>query len=336
MKRRLQNKIAGSTLTLPVVGCAATLLWWWPSWDLTVDGAVSWLLCAFTTVLFMEMSNASVLLRIRSMMIPVVYVALMGVCIFLHTLTPGMGMMPLVVLSYHYFLKTYEAPRESATSFHAALCLSLGSLLWAPLLLMAPVMMMSQQIFLRSLSARNLGAWMVGICLPYWFWLPVAFLTDSTTLLVQHLLAVLGPFSQPSYWHCVLEAAMANDWNGFCVVITDTLGQRMAAHRCEAVALMFVLVLGITGLIHYLRKNYDDKIRVRMSYYSLLVNQVVLAIWIVLQPSSFDALFPLLLVTVVPGVSHFFALTHTWLTNVWFLICSLFCIVLGLMGLQVL
>jgi hypothetical protein len=45
--------------------------------------------------------------------------------------------------------------------------------------------------------------------------------------------------------------------------------------------------------------------------------QVIVAIWIFLQPQYYYQLFPLFIAATVPAAAHFIALTHTWMTNVW-------------------
>lgn len=48
MKRRFQNRIAESAVTLPAVCVATTLLWWLPQGAYSTDYLLGWLLCALT------------------------------------------------------------------------------------------------------------------------------------------------------------------------------------------------------------------------------------------------------------------------------------------------
>ena len=110
----------------------------------------------------------------------------------------------------------------------------------------------------------------------------------------------------------------------------------MENHRAETATFGITMLLSLTGFIHYLRKSYDDKIRVRMCHYTFLTLQVILLAWLVAQPAHFPDLYPLWLLTVVPAAGHFIALTHTWLSNIWFVILTLLLIAVGAITLMVL
>ena len=153
--------------------------------------------------------------------------------------------------------------------------------------------------------------------------LVIAYLMDNLTLLTAHIAAIFTPFFEPFYWQWVIEPAQTLDWQSFWPSFTEALRLHFIAHRLEACAFAYVFLLALTGSIHYVRKNYDDKIRVRMYYYCLMAIQVVLLLWLLVQPTYFRPLFSMLILTTVPSVAHFFALTHTWLTNAWFILSAL-------------
>lgn len=307
MKRRLQNKIAESSATLPVACIITTLLWWLPLGAFSRDYLFGWLACALTTFVLTELVAANALLRIHSMMTPVVYLMTMAVCGFLHPFGIGHILALILVVAFYTLFRSYEKRVAASDSFYTALCFSMGSLLWPPYLLLAPVLLWGQGAFLRGLSWRVLGAWLIGLLLPYWFWVAAAYFLGDTTLLVAQLTAILSPFQEPFYWQPTMESITAH----------------LEAHKPEAAASAFVMLLGLTGFLHYLRNNYDDKIGVRMFYYCLMMTQVVLLCWLLLQPTSFYKLFPMFVLTTAPMAAHYFALTHSWLTNAWFILCCI-------------
>lgn len=324
MKQRLQNKVAGSTLTLPISCVLTTVMWWLPWRGYSTELLVGWLLCVLTAYVLMELTAANVLLRIRSRMISSLYLLLMGACSFLHPVGIGNVLALLLVLVFFVLFRSYEERYSTTDAFHAAVCLSLGSLLWPPFLLLAPVVISCQGIFLRSLSWRMTGAWIIGLLVPYWFWLVIAYFMDNLALFTAHIAAIFTPFSEPFYWQWIVELAQTLDWQNFWPSFSESLRLHFIAHCLEACAFAYVLLLALTGFIHYVRKNYDDKIRVRMCYYCLMSIQVVLLLWLLVQPAYFRPLFSMLILTTVPSAAHFFALTHTWLTNAWFILSALF------------
>lgn len=279
---------------------------------------MGWLVCVLTTLVLTELAAANSLLRIRTFMISVVYLLTMAVCGFLHSIGIGHILALILAVAFYTLFRSYEKRVAATDSFHTALCLSIGSLVWAPFLLLAPVLLWGQGAFLRGLSWRVLSAWLIGLLLPYWFWAPAAYLWSDMTVLTNHLADIISPFQEPLYWQPTIEDITAH----------------IEAHRAEAAAAAFVLLMGLTGFFHYLRNNYDDKIGVRMFYYCLMLTQMVLLLWLVLQPTAFYKLFPMFILTTAPTAAHFFALTHSWITNAWFILCCIALIGVAFYNLQ--
>ena len=334
MKRRLQHKVAESTATLPVACVVTAMLWWWPQGGYSLSYLLGLLSCALTTYVMMEMNAIYALLRIRSRMVSSLFVLLMAGCGFLHPISAGSIILLCVAIAYFFLLRTYEHPHPENATFHAYLLLSLGSLAWPPLLLLTPVLLWIQGVFLRAMRWNVLCAAFMGLVLPYVLWgtaltgwMVFSFLTTPLTEtpvyglaafepLLQHMAAIIAPFQEPLAWPP-----------------TTTFVYWWQAHRAEGVAFAFMVLLGLTGFIHYVRKSFDDKIRVRMCHYSFLLMQVILLVWLLLQPHLFPQLFPLFLFTTVPSTAHFVALTRTWFSNAWFLFLTLLLIAVAVITL---
>ena len=322
MKRRLQNRIAESSVTLPAVCIVTLLLWWmpWKGYSLVHLGGV--LVCALTAYVLIETDSVHALLRIRSRMISCLFLLLMAVCRFMHPINSETILQLCMAVTYYFLLRTYEHHHPEGSTFHAFLLLSVGSLVWPPLLLLTPVLIWNQGIFMRSLHWNSFCAAILGLLLPYVLWGTVltgkmvfSILTTPVsdtpldgitafTPIVQHAAAVIAPFQEPLLWPPAIVS-----WTYH--------------HPSECFALSVVLLVGLTGFIHYIRKSYDDKIRVRMCHYSFMLMQAVILFWLLLQPQYFPQLFPLFLLMTVPAAAHFVALTHTWFSNAWVVLLTL-------------
>ncbi len=331
MKRRLQNKIAESSATLPTACVLTTLLWWMPQGTDPLMSLFGWLTCALTAYIVLETTAKQALLRARSRIISSLFLLLMAVSSFLHPINTGSLCQLCLAISIYYVLQTYDHPHPEAHTFHTFLFLAIGSLFWAPLLLLSPVMLWNQGVYLRSLSWSGLSASLIALLAPYVLWTTTivggataslfidseigAPLFSVTTFapLLHHAAAIIEPFREPFTWQWEMEN-----------------------HRAETATFGITMLLSLTGFIHYLRKSYDDKIRVRMCHYTFLTLQVILLAWLVAQPAHFPDLYPLWLLTVVPAAGHFIALTHTWLSNIWFVILTLLLIAVGAITLMVL
>lgn len=318
-----------SSATLPTACVVATLLWWLPQGGYSTSYLLGWLSCALMTYVVLEMTAQNALLRIRSRMVSSLLLLVMAAVGLLHPLRTGTLLLLCLVLSVYYLLRTCDAERPEADTMRAHTCLSVGSLLWPPLLLLELVLLWCQGVFLRSLSRRSFGAVVIGLALPYALWATAAFALDAMPAFVQHTTAIIAPALEPFYWQWTVELAQTTDWPGFVDGFAERMVPLVLSHPTASVALAFTLLLAFTGDVHYLRKSYDDKIRVRMCYYSIMLLQAVIALWIVLQPHYFSLLFPLLMFASVPAAAHFIALTHTWLSNAWVVMLLLLLLAVG-------
>ena len=84
--------------------------------------------------------------------------------------------------------------------------------------------------------------------------------------------------------------------------------------------LAFLLILFITGTVHFVRTSHNDKIRVRQVYYSFIALTIISYIFLALQPTLYDMVIRMLIITISPLIAHFIALTHTKITNIAFLV----------------
>ena len=84
-----------------------------------------------------------------------------------------------------------------------------------------------------------------------------------------------------------------------------------------------VALLSIVSILHYLRTNYDDKIRVRMILYIYVSQTLLLMAFLVLQPSYYQTTMALLVASASPLIAHYFSLAGGWLRTIFFLLSLL-------------
>ena len=82
----------------------------------------------------------------------------------------------------------------------------------------------------------------------------------------------------------------------------------------------FLVILTITGIIHFIRTSYNDKIRTRQLYYSIMFFDIVVLVLLALFPQYYDFLFRPAIILTSPLIGHFIALTNTKVTNIAFYI----------------
>ena len=87
----------------------------------------------------------------------------------------------------------------------------------------------------------------------------------------------------------------------------------------------FVCLLSIVGMIHYLQTKYNDKIHVRMILYIYTIQTFLLILYLLLQPCQYQNTMALLVVSASPLIAHYFSLTGSWLSNIFFIMSLLLC-----------
>lgn len=256
----------------------------------------------FTGYLLMEWNNRSALLRVRSRMVSVTYLVLMTACPFLHAsvlcLLPGV----LLLLSYHTLSASYQKSRSEGEIFHAFLFMSAGSLVFPPLLLSLPLFFASMQMQLRSLTWRTFFAGLFGLAVPYWFWIAWA------------------------VWHNRLDTAFSSLPAFAIVVVRPDYGLLDPARMASAALVLFFVLL---SLVHIFRTSYNDKIRTRMIFYAVIVQEMLYLVLLAVCPQWFDTLFALLLANSAPLLGHYFTLARGRFMNRWFVVCLLAAVMLG-------
>lgn len=292
MIKRAQNRIAESRATLPWTAVICLLIW-------LVGGVIThgwWLqmgVAALAMVMMALLNNVNALIRIYSRMISCSFIVLMTMTAYLWPQLPA-GMVALAVTTFYLLLfQTYQDKRAMGMIFYAYAMLGIGSIFWVRLLWLVPVFWILMATNILAFSGRTFFASILGLVLPYWFLGGYYFLTGQIAMLGAHFADILnvGP----------LFAFELLDLHHFV-----TMG--------------FVFLLGILGIVHFLRNSYKDKIRIRMYYEAFIVIELVLMAAIIVFPKMADPIMALLITTTAPLIGHFLALTHTKLTNITFFV----------------
>ena len=84
--------------------------------------------------------------------------------------------------------------------------------------------------------------------------------------------------------------------------------------------LALLVVLFIVGTIHFWMNSYKDKIRVRQIYNSLMMLTIYTLILMAVQPQQYDTFIGMLTIVVSPIVAHFFTLTNSRLSNLFYIV----------------
>ena len=217
-------------------------MWWLPQKEFSVQCLLGLVLCLLTTYIVMETNARQHIIRIRTRMMSCVWLMLAASLSFMHPMEGPIIAAAFMCAGYYLLFRCYQRHRPQAIAFHAFLMLGLGSF-WAPVMLpMAIPFYLYLAIFLRSLTRKAFWAGVLGIIVPYWCYAVWCFVMKDMESFVGKLTDMVQ-FEMPS-----IEAVRSLPF----------VWQVSAA---------VVALLSIVSILHYLRTNYDDKIRVRMILY---------------------------------------------------------------------
>ena len=295
MIKQIQNRVAESRITLPVVAIYGILVWlvaglitqqWW----------IQFLCFAATTYMMVEMNNQNALIRIYSRMVSCAFLVLSCMsCFLFSSLRVSMVFVGFVAFLLLLF-RTYQDQQSPGGTFYAFIPLGLVSMIHVHILYFLPLFWLFMAFKIQSLSWRTFIASVLGTILPYWFVAAYFAYIADFTLMQEH-------FEQ------LVQTEIPIDYSAL------TLPQMLNY--------AFLIVITITGTIHYLRTRYHNKIRTRMLFDCFIITAVIAIILLALQPQHITLLMPVIIVCASPLIAHFIALTHTRWTNIAFYVITI-------------
>ena len=238
------------------------------------------------------LNNFHALIRIYSRAITSAFIILSGVACFIFPSLEGCIVTVGLVASLLTLFTTYQNREAAGWIYYTFLILGVASVANIHFLVFIPIYWI-MMIFINSLSLRTFIASLFGLLTPYWIWIAVVlfFYKDNLT-----------PFT--GLFQPLTEVTFFNAY-----------GSIPLSHY---LTYAFLVILAFTGIIHFLRKSYNDKIRTRQFYYSIIFFNIVVLVLLALFPQYYDLLFRPAIILTSPLIGHFIALTRTKITNIAF------------------
>lgn len=312
---RFQNHVSESSVTMPLCMVIGALAWFWntdtQSFGYSATSLVALALAILSTYVILETSNVFALLRIRSNMIAAVWVIAIALMTFTHTLSSGWVAALAMAGSYYTMFLTYQQYQPVAHVFHSFLLLSIASLAIPQLLVFVPLYYWYLLVFMRCMTWRTFWAGITGLLLPICFVLGWSFATSDYSFLFKRMDCFMATrlfFAKDYAWMMSFQSAEA---------------------RCFA----FLSLLTLVGMIHYLRNYYNDKIRTRMYLYIHVAQTIVCWLMILCAPNMAHTLAPVFMLGASTMIAHYFALTGSLVSNLFFcltIIVTIFLFVINL------
>ena len=306
-RHNFRHKVVTGTFSFPLMALITCILWIVPG--LTDHSLwVGLLFCAAITFLLTELSNRHSLLRIRSRMVSITYLMLMLICPTLHSGATHLIPSLCLVLCYFMLYSSYQKLRPAGFVYHAFFFAGIGSLFYAPMLLLALGFYVSILFQLRNMSWSSFVAGLLGLLTPYW---------------------ILAAYAT---WNNKLDVFITDlaDW------YLLPIGNFAQMDTAQYVSVGVLGFLALLAFIHYFRTAFNDKIRTRMHYYIVLTQELVICLTFLLFPTQFEELLALFILNTSLLLAHYYALAKGTYFHYWFNLNVIMLIALGIYNYTVL
>lgn len=241
-----------------------------------------------STYLMVELNNSNALIRIYSRMMSCSYILLVCMSPFLFHSTSTMLLSICTIATFIALFITYQDKQSMGWTFYGFTSLGIASVIDVRMLYFAPVLWVAMVFYLRSMTLRTFLTSIFGLLCPYWFLSLYLIYTDDFTPAIEHF-SQLARFGR----------------------VADITG--LPLNMLLSTGLTFIL--GVTGIVHYVRNRINDKTRTRMLFNTFILVDIASMVFIILQPQLYMPLLTMMLITTSPLIAHFIALTDTRITN---------------------
>jgi hypothetical protein len=295
LKKRLQNIVAESKLTFPLVACFSAVVW-------LLCGLVTnnwWIQFAFfvlSSYLMVELNNKNALIRIFSRMVSSAFLLYFSMACFLMPDTRGAIVQTCLIAAYLMLFQTYQDRESMGKTYYAFLFLGLGSIADVHLLFYVPFIWLFMATHLFSFSWRTWLSSLFGLLTPYWFYAGWQAFNGRITPLFEHFYPI-ADFQFP------INYSMLDSGFMFTLAV--------------------ILLSAIMGIVHFWFTNYLDKIQIRMLYGIFIWMNLLTFVFLVLQPQHYDMLLRIAIINTAPLIAHFLALSSGRWTNIIFYVLTI-------------
>lgn len=316
---RLQSKVTAGRWTLPTVIFICTLCWVLTSfvvleiahtggdgsslWQSTrslllpdwAERVVSYLVYALIGYFLIELNNQFSIIRMRASVQTAFYFLLVTICPDMHLLYAGNIAAIAFLIAIYFLFKSYQQTNAASYLFYSFFFIGAGSLVF-PQLSFFSVLWLVEAYRFQSLTFRSFWGAVLGWTTPYWFLFGHAAFHHQMGMFCH-------PFTDLVTFEPVFNLQVLQTW--------------------ELATLGYLLVLFIVSAVHCIIAGFEDKKRTR-TYLQFLINLTFcLFLFVALQPSHFNDLLPLLTISNSILIGHFFVLTNSKTSNVFFIIATI-------------
>jgi len=259
-------------------------------------------------------------MRQYSRMVSCSYIAIMMMCPWIFMNPFMMGSQLCLIATISLLFTTYQNRNHTGPKLWAYAFFGVSVILWPPLIVLLPVFWIGEAFFLMAFGGKAFGASIFGLLMPLWILTPFVIFMDAYDAVLSQVEMILP------------GEKLAGVFHDFSLLKITALPLPLY----EVCVVTLVLLLLLTGVVHYFRHSYIDKIQTRMYYqfFTLLAGALVVFFFCVLLlpcqtlPGA-DVLFSFIVVCTSPLIAHYITFTSTRITNISVVVLMIITMVTG-------
>ena len=288
--KRLQNQVTAGRFTLPAVTLICTLCWVSTSFLFPQLASIP---TQDNQPFFWQSIQSFLLPGWAEQIVSFLIYAIIGY--FLIELNNQFGIIRMrasMQTAIYFLFRSYQQSHAAGYLFYSFLFIGMGSIIF-PQLTVFSVLWILEAYRFQSLTLRSFCGALLGWMLPYWFLFGHAFFYNEMDLFYR-------PFIELSTFGEAFHLQTLQSW--------------------ELAILGYLLILFIVSAVHCIAAGFEDKIRTRAYLQFLIDLTIFLFLLIAIQPNYCNDLLPLLMISNSILIGHFFVLTNSKSSNVFFII----------------
>lgn len=283
-KQQFNHIVAASGYTLPLAIVIAVATWTLHG-GFTIDRILGLIICVLTMLILLFVDRVNNFIRTRTMLSGAIYIFLYACMPFLHTIRNDDYASLAMVSSYFFLFRCYHKQDCIVDIFHLFICLGIAILLFPPTLLFIPLYILYTGILVHKISWRTIFAAIIGLTTPFWIILPVIGYMES----------------------------LADVWQNFfhTTKIFNIYIQHISQNELSILfSVLAICLITIVAGIHSVATQFNEKVRTRVLFNILMMQQVAIIVYIILMPTLIHSLVALLVMNSAPILAHYFAIAH--------------------------
>ena len=281
----------------------------------TLPSFVGFGMAMVATYILRYISSGEQLIRVRSWAVTSLFLIMASVSAPLHQWDVAVWLGAcLYLIHLGALIASCQADKPQRATLLSAIALALLTMMDVRTLIILPMTFLGMALAMRSVSARTMLALLFGFLLPYEVWAAIHLIMGDLAKAAHAQWSELSHLSLPA-------VELSSDG------VVQTVGEMPLL----SVSVMGMIILwALMSIYYYSIRSYNDKIRTRLQYFTIMLEWPALLALLVFAPDMAPTAGVLLIICSSPLMANYFVFSKGRFANIVFVLFLILCIFLAL------